>query len=183
MKVLLPKNFDELVEKFNQNLKKFNQIHSLTNYKNIKPIVEDSIKGLEYVTRYPKVAIDVGSGAGFPAIFLAMILEHTSWHLFEPNPKKAAFLTYVKVNLALKNVTIHKEKIENGVKFKANLITSRALMSAEKLIEICSGYYDEKSEFLLYKGSNASLEVENLDARVYNDGVRNYVLIGGLNVG
>lgn len=173
-------NFKENVAKFDQILKKFNQIHSLTNYKNLDLIVKDSLDGLQILEKIPKIAIDVGSGAGFPAIFLAMALGETTWHLFEPNVKKAAFLTYVKVNLTLKNVIIHQDKIQNAQKFRADLITSRALMKTKDLIEICAGFYDENSSFLLYKGTNYKEEISGFDAKIFSYGVRNYILISGI---
>ena len=91
-------------------------------------------------------------------LFLALALPLCEWHLFEPNQKKAAFLTYAKVSLALANVKIHAERVQDGAKLRADLISSRALMSARSLIEICRGFYDENTTFLLYKGSGAEAE-------------------------
>lgn len=98
-------------------------------------MIKDSLSGAKFITNDPKIAIDVGSGAGFPAIFLAMYFENCQWHLFEPNFKKSSFLTCVKLNLGLKNIAIHSKKIEKDIKFKADLITSRALMRADLLLK------------------------------------------------
>ena len=174
---------DEKIAKFGEILFKFNKIHSLTNYKDIKPVVADSLLGLKYITNSPKVAIDVGSGAGFPAIFLAMYLSECEWHLFEPNLKKSSFLTYAKINLNLENVIIHSKKIEHDVKFKADLITSRALMSADLLLKICDGYYDKETLFLLYKGTNAKAELEKVNAEikdVFSEKNRNFIVMKGV---
>ena len=91
---------------------------------------------------------------------MALALPLCEWHLFEPNQKKAAFLTYAKVSLALANVKIHAERVQDGAKLRTDLISSRALMSARSLIEICRGFYDENTTFLLYKGSGAEAEAE-----------------------
>ena len=120
--------------------------------------MRDSLSGANFIPRYPHVACDIGSGAGFPGIFLALALPLCEWHLFEPNQKKAAFLTYAKVSLALANVKIHAERVQDGAKLRADLISSRALMSARSLVEICRGFYDENTTFLLYKGSGAEME-------------------------
>lgn len=169
--------FNKKVRVFSEILSKFNKIHSLTNYKDIKSQVDDSIKPLEFLNLTPKIAIDVGSGAGFPAIFLALKMGDCEWHLFEPNAKKAAFLSYTKAKLDLKNIQIHNQKIELCPKFKADLITSRALAKTADLIKICSGFYDENTQFLLYKGSSVKDEIIGLNAKIYNDKNRNYVLI------
>ncbi|MCI6989237.1 MAG: 16S rRNA (guanine(527)-N(7))-methyltransferase RsmG [Campylobacter sp.] len=165
---------------FEKILNEFNKIHSLTNYTNIKAVMKDSLEPLKYLNFTPKIAIDVGSGAGFPGIFLAIELNECEWSLFEPNPKKAAFLTYAKLALNLKNVKIYRSKIQNSNKFRADLITSRALMKTKDLIKICKGFYDEKTEFLLYKGSSVFEEIDGLNAQIINENHRNYILIKGI---
>ncbi|OPA79823.1 16S rRNA (guanine(527)-N(7))-methyltransferase RsmG [Campylobacter pinnipediorum subsp. pinnipediorum] len=170
-------NFEENVDKFSEILKQFNKIHSLTNYKDIKNQVMDSIAPLEFLDINPKIAIDIGSGAGFPAIFLAMKMQECQWHLFEPNLKKSSFLSYAKINLGLKNITIHSKKIQESEQFKADLITSRALMKTKDLIQICDGFYDENTKFMLYKGSSVVDELDGLEAKIYNDKNRNYIIM------
>ncbi|SUW89426.1 methyltransferase GidB [Campylobacter hyointestinalis] len=100
--MLLPNDFWDKVDEFELVLKQFNKIHSLTNYNDIKPVVEDSIKPLEFLDISPKTVCDVGSGAGFPAIFLSLILQTSEFHLYEPIAKKSSFLAYVKTKLGLK---------------------------------------------------------------------------------
>lgn len=174
----IPSDFSQNVAKFSEILAKFNRVHSLTNYKNITEQVNDSIKPLEFIDLSGiRTAIDVGSGAGFPAVFLAMILKDCAWHLFEPNAKKSSFLSFVKASLDLENLVVHSQKIELGEKFHAELITSRALMKTPELIKICSGFYDEKTKFLLYKGSSVADELDGFDAKIYNDKNRNYILM------
>ena len=113
----MPTNFNENCARFCQILAEFNAVHSLSNYDDFKEQIEDSLAGLDYVLNdgnfAPKTAIDIGSGAGFPGFILAMATPEISWHLFEPNPKKSAFLIYAKLNLELKNIKIHRAKIEN----------------------------------------------------------------------
>lgn len=177
-----PENFNEQIEQFGKCLEKFNKIHSITNYNDLSAVIEDSLEGLKFITEMPKVAIDIGSGAGFPAIFLAMVLPYTKWHLFEPNTKKAAFLTYAKVNLKLKNIIIHNTKIENETPFIADLITSRAVMKVPDLIKISHGFFDTHTKFLFYKGSNVKDELGNLKAEIFENNIRKYALLKGNDV-
>ena len=58
-------NFKQKTEKFGKILSKFNKIHSLTKYENLDLVMQDSLNGLKFITNSPKIAIDVGSGAGF----------------------------------------------------------------------------------------------------------------------
>lgn len=174
----IPLNFGDQCVRFGEILQKFNQIHSLTNYKNIDAIIKDSIKPLEFMKFYPKIAIDVGSGAGFPAIFLALVLKDCDWTLFEPNLKKASFLSYVKAEFDMQNLSVKSVKLEHSTPFIADLITSRALMKTKSFINLCKGFYDDKTQFLLYKGSSAKSEIEGIEAKIYNFENRNFVCIG-----
>ena len=199
----LSSEFWDFVSEYESNLTKFNQIHNLTNYKTLKSVALDSVEMLEFLAKFTnlnktlpnldltpnlsqispfdkfKTIVDVGSGAGFPAVFLSFILKDCEFHLFEPAIKKASFLSFIKLNLKLKNITIHSQKIENSPKFKANLITSRALMKTLNLIQICSGFYDENSIFALYKGQNAKDEIAQIKAtkQIYETKNRNYVFL------
>ena len=157
----LPAVFDEKVKAYAQIFAKFNKVHSLSNYKDISEQVLDSIRPLEIFDLSAKTAIDVGSGAGFPAIFLALAMPRTKWHLFEPIAKKSSFLSYAKIELA--------------DKFTADLITSRALSKTKELIKICEGFYDENTKFLIYKGSSVMDEISGIDAQIYNEKNRNYI--------
>ena len=114
----LPAKFDEKVKAYAQIFAKFNKVHSLSNYKDISEQVLDSIKPLEIFDLSAKTAIDVGSGAGFPAIFLALMMPRTKWHLFEPIAKKSSFLSYSKIELDLQNLEIHSQKIELAINLR-----------------------------------------------------------------
>lgn len=183
----LSSEFREKTREFDAILKKFNRIHSLSNYENIEPVVLDSVSMLDFLREFTgfsdfswlKTTIDIGSGAGFPAIFLAMILKDCEFVLFEPTPKKSSFLAYVKSALDLQNLVVKAEKIELSKKFRADLITSRAVSKTKDLIALCDGFYDVNSVFALYKGANAKAELENLDAKkaIYSRAARNYVFL------
>lgn len=170
------KFFEKRVEIYKNLLKKFNQIHNLTHFKNIDENIQDSIEILNFIdlTKAQNI-IDIGSGAGFPAIFLSFLLD-SRFYLFEPNAKKAAFLRSVKVECELKNLTIFKEKVQNHkAQFKADFITSRALMKAKDLVQICQNLSDENTSFILYKGSEAKKEMQDFKGyQIYENKWRKY---------
>ncbi len=175
----------EKLEIYKEILAKFNKVHNLTNFTDIKSQIEDSVAVAELLPHVERAA-DIGSGAGFPAVFLALKRPEISWALFEPNYKKAAFLSVVKQELNLKNVQIYPKKIEETPRFYTGLITSRALMSAERLVQICAGFYDEKTTFLLYKGSGGEEEIRSLkcEKKVVNgEKYRKYIFLTGVKNG
>lgn len=105
------------------------------------------------------------------------------FYLFEPNAKKSAFLRSVKIECELKNLHIIKEKVQNHkAEFKADFITSRALMKAKDLIQICRFLSDENTTFILYKGSEAQKEMQGFkDYQIYENKWRKYCVFNSTN--
>lgn len=173
------KNFEEKIKIYKELLSKFNRIHNLTHLKNIDENIFDSIKILDfYDFSKAKNIADIGSGAGFPAVFLAFLLQ-SNFHLFEPNPKKAAFLRTLKIECKLSNLHIYKEKVQECQNtFKADIITSRALMDVKPLLEICKNLKDENTVFILWKGSEIYQELENIkDYEIFENDLRKYCIL------
>lgn len=76
----------------------------------------------------PQTAFDLGSGAGFPGVPLAIYAPEMRVTLIESQGKKATFLKEVIRTLGLKNVTVHAGRAEDMAgKSRANLVTMRAV--------------------------------------------------------
>lgn len=85
------KNFEEKVKIYKELLSKFNRIHNLTHLKNIDENIFDSIKILDfYDFSKAKNIADIGSGAGFPVVFLAFYCK-AIFIFSNPIPKKLPF--------------------------------------------------------------------------------------------
>ena len=169
----------EKFEKFANELLKWNKTHKFTNYNTKEEIFEqikDSLYPLERI-KDKKSAIDIGTGAGFPGLILAVAMPDTEWNLVEPLKKRYSFLNYIKIILGLKNVNIVPKRIENSGLNQVELITTRAVMPTEKIIELSRPFLQKNGTILLYKGSNAQNEIKGLKASVINKGKRNYVFI------
>ena len=170
-------------EKFANELLKWNKTHKFTNYTSKEEIfsqIEDSLYPLDKI-KDKKSAIDIGTGAGFPGLILAIAMPKTKWNLVEPLKKRYSFLNYMKIILGLKNVNVIPKRIEDSGLSPVELITTRAVMPTEKIIELSTPFLQKNGTILLYKGSNALNEIKNINASIINKGNRNYVFIKDIN--
>ena len=174
---------NEKFEKFANELLKWNKTHKFTNYTSKEEIfsqIEDSLYPLDKI-KDKKSAIDIGTGAGFPGLILAIAMPETKWNLVEPLKKRYSFLNYMKIILGLKNVSIIPKRIENSGLKPVELITTRAVMPAKKIVKLSTPFLQKNGTILLYKGSNAINEIVTLKASVINRGNRNYIFIKDIN--
>jgi len=161
---------------------KYNRVHNITGAKNRAAVIdniEDSIYPIKFLPiKDIKTAIDIGTGAGFPGLILAMELPEINFTLFEPIAKKSSFLHLIKTTLGLKNVTISTKRVEQAKAFEVDLITSRAVTNADVLINLCEEYISPKTMLLFYKGERVDEEVTNLkNYKIHKKDKRNYLLI------
>ncbi len=88
----------------------------------------------------PKL-LDMGSGAGFPGMVLA-ILGTAEVHLVESDTRKCVFLREVARETGTE-VHIHNSRLEDMASFDVGIVTARALAPLEKLLELASPYFEK----------------------------------------
>ena len=172
------------LDTFINELIKWNKIHKITNYtskESIKKQIEDSLYPLKYIKDI-KSAIDIGTGAGFPGLILAIKMPNTKWYLVEPIKKKYSFLNYIKTILNLNNVTIVPKRLEESNINPVELITTRAVMPTKDIIKLSKPFLKKDGIILLYKGSNVFDELRDIKAKIISNDSRNYVFIKETNV-
>ena len=165
---------------------KYNRVHNITGAKDRESVIdniEDSLYPIKFLPiKEIKTAIDIGTGAGFPGLILAIALPDTHFTLFEPIAKKSSFLHLVKTTMGLKNVTVSTKRVEQAKAFQTDLISSRAVTNTDMLISLCKEYITPKTLLLFYKGERVVEEVTNLkDYKIYKKDKRNYLLIKDVN--
>ncbi|CAK0741143.1 Ribosomal RNA small subunit methyltransferase G [uncultured Gammaproteobacteria bacterium] len=101
--------------------------------------------------------VDLGSGAGFPALVLA-ILGVPEVHLVESDTRKAAFLREVAVATAAP-VTVHPVRIEALGPLIADVVTARALAPLTRLLEYAQPLVGEHGLCLFPKGQSVEEEL------------------------
>jgi 16S rRNA (guanine527-N7)-methyltransferase len=93
----------------------------------------DSAQLLPLLPDPARVLVDLGSGAGFPGLVLA-ILGVPEVHLIESDSRKAAFLREA-ARVAGVAVTVHNKRIETVSGLAADVVTARALAPVADLLD------------------------------------------------
>ena len=118
----------------------------------------DSAQLSHYIPDQPGPLLDLGSGAGFPGLVLAL-LGRPNIHLVERNAEKCVFLGEV-ARLTETSVTIHHCSIENLQKENfARFITARAVAPLPKLLDLAAPLLAKKGECFFLKGKKARQEL------------------------
>jgi 16S rRNA (guanine527-N7)-methyltransferase len=105
---------------------------------------------------------DLGCGAGFPGMVLAL-LGVRGVHLIEADRRKAQFLREV-ARATGAQVTIHAERIERMQGWPADVVTARALAPLPRLLVLAERFVSAESVCLFLKGRAAERELT--EARV-----------------
>src|SRR5690625_799471 len=104
---------------------------------------------------------DVGSGAGFPGIVLAIMRPDVELHLIETMERRCAWLNDVVEELGLKNVTVHRGRAEElKLRHGFDVVTARAVAAIDKLARWTVPLLGAKGRLVLLKGRRASEELE-----------------------
>ena len=171
------------LEHFASLLHEWNQIHNLTGARSIDAIyvnIIDSLYPLTFIKK-PETLLDVGTGAGFPGLVLAIALPETRVVLAEPLKKRVSFLKYAAIDLGLSNVSVEAKRVEEVADEAFDLISSRAVTNTRLLLELTSKISDAHTEYLFYKGSRVFDEIEDVQHQLRYDIVqknqRNYLYI------
>ena len=106
-----------------------------------------------------KTLADLGSGAGFPGLVLAVLLQgRVAVTLFEATRKKAEFLRAAAERLGLA-VAVRNERIEEAARAVFDVLTARACAPLPELLEYAQYFADRKTVCLFLKGQNVGVEL------------------------
>ncbi|MGM0520334.1 MAG: 16S rRNA (guanine(527)-N(7))-methyltransferase RsmG [Campylobacterota bacterium] len=166
-------NFDdrfyEDCEIFTKLLKQWGRVHNLTGSLETSGINEnilDSIYPLKFINEYNSFA-DIGTGAGYPGLILAIALRDCKCYLIEPRVKRVAFLNFVKATLKLDNLIVLCKRVEKIDNIKVDLITSRAVTDTKLLLNLTKDIKKPNSSYLFYKGSFLKDELKDSNINNY----------------
>lgn len=174
-------------EKYNQFIKYMKLVQEWNEKINLTAITEDEdvikkhfidcikIFKCESISKAKNV-IDVGTGAGFPGIPIAIMKPEIDVTLLDSLNKRINFLNTVVTELGLKNVVTIHSRAEDGarrrdLREKFDIATSRAVANMAVLSEYCLPYVKIGGNFIALKGPAVEQELQ--------DGSKAVEILGG----
>ena len=130
--------------------------------------VADSLQLALHVDLGSRIVTDLGSGAGFPGLVLAILSasrrDGAQYQLVEANHRKCAFLRQIVLDCSLPNVRIVNARIEDvphDASYQAaDIVTARALAGLSQLMAWSAPCMKEQGVMLYLKGRNVDVELE-----------------------
>ena len=107
--------------------------------------------------------VDIGTGAGFPGLPLAITEPQRDFVLLDGNGKKIAFVQHVIGELGLANASAVKARAEDYAPGKGfDTVVARALAKTERLVELGAHLLGEGGVLLALKGRHPAAELDSL---------------------
>ena len=147
-------------------LAKWNSVYNLTAVRDpAQMVTQHLLDSLAVVPAFANArnVLDVGAGGGLPGIVLAIARPDIKVSLIDTVHKKTAFLTQVKVELGLANVTVYTARVEQlQVQQKFDVITSRAFAELNDFVTWAGHLLEDGGRFIAMKGVMPRDEIARL---------------------
>lgn len=164
-------NFSEKIDKLVKLivlLNKWNKTFNLTALKNIDEQIVlhviDSAVVAPLITGN-KIA-DVGTGAGFPGLVLAILLENQHFTLIDSIAKKTAFVKSTSIELGLNNVDVLTCRCESIKDQNFDCIVCRAFASLNQIVSWCLPILNQNGKFVAMKANLTKEEIDGVSSLV-----------------
>ena len=144
-------------------LVKWNRTHNLTAITDREEMITHHLlDSLSVHTMLEGVTIaDVGTGAGFPGLPLAVVNPHRAFTLIDSNNKKVRFVAHAARALGLTNVTAVHGRAEGGVANAGTFdtVVARAFAALPELLETVTPLCGPHTRVLAMKGKRPDAEI------------------------
>ncbi len=153
---------------FKSEITLFNPVYKLVSYEEESDLIIrhflDCLAGVPVIKKElgDGVLADLGSGAGFPGIILAIMLEDNEIVLVERMKRRVDFLRNVILRCKLNNVKIINRDVKE-VDDKFDVVTCRAFHPIYDIIKDVERIMKVGGAFMAYKGQRNYVEAELSD--------------------
>jgi len=158
------------LEIFHEELLKYNNKYNLISTSTENDVwgrhILDSAQLVKYIDfQDHKSLSDMGSGAGFPGIVIALFNNNPKFHvkLYEKSKVKLEFLTFIRDKIDIKY-----EILGNYIDYEidSNYVVSRAFKKLEEIIRISREIIKVNHKLIILKGKKAEFEIKSLQPKL-----------------
>ncbi len=134
--------YQPAISRYIESLKRYNQhtnIYSSKAYDHLPFHIENCQELATIIGNNKHTIMDMGSGSGLPAIILAICLPNSSVFAIESKSRKTRFLSQIKADLNLINLTVINDDINLIIRTKTvtpSIITAKAFAPYDKVIQL-----------------------------------------------
>ena len=157
-----------LLARLLSELARWNRRINLTAIRDVDEMVAGHILDSLAVRPYlqgPRV-LDIGTGAGFPGLPLAIVEPNLEFVLLDSNGKKISFVRHMIGELGLTNVEAVKSRAEDyQPDARFDTVIARALASMPRLVELSSHLVGEDGQLLALKGRHPADELDAIESQ------------------
>ena len=155
------------LNKFENSLIKANKDLNLIGNSTINEIWTrhflDSAQVIDFIDKNNKTLIDIGSGAGFPGLVLAILLKDrkipTKVKLIEKSPKKAKFLQELINELKLDVQVLNKNIFDYQKKLSEDVFVARAFKPLKIILELIHNQAENWKKIFIFLGKTGKNEL------------------------
>ena len=123
----------------------------------------DSVQVIDFIDKNSKTLVDLGSGAGFPGIVLAIALKDRKIpmkiKLIEKSPKKIKFLKNIINQLELNVEAINQNILDVKKKFTDDIFVARAFKPLEIILQLIHNKAENWKKIFIFLGKTGKDEL------------------------
>ena len=155
------------LKKYENTLIKANNTLNLIGNSTIKNIWNrhflDSVQVIDYIEENDKILMDLGSGAGFPGLVLAITSKDRKIplkiKLVEKSPKKVKFLRDVISELSLDVEVINRNVLEDPKKLIGDVFVARAFKPLQIILQLIHSKAENWKKIFIFLGKTGKSEL------------------------
>ena len=120
----------------------------------------DSFQVIDFIDKNCKTAVDLGSGAGFPGLVVAIAAKDKNYslkvELIEKSPKKAKFLKEIISELKLNANVVVEDAFEKLFQINEEVIMARAFKPIKIILELIHNRAKNWKKIIIFLGKSGN---------------------------
>lgn len=156
--------FLHLLEKWNRRI----NLTGSTEWSILYALFAEAMWAAQFYADEPRSHLDIGSGAGFPALPMRILRPEMNLHLVESRSRRAVFLESVVDDLGLDHVAIHANRLETFLAETPamklwDIVSWKALRLKRRDLQLLLHRTQEQSEFWVFHGRRLPVEGSRIE--------------------